>query len=85
VNRPPTTEGVCDRCGSTQLIQRPDDDPKVIQTRLETFEAQTAPVEAFFAEMGRVTVIDGNQTEEQVFRAIETELKGVETLGSPRY
>ena len=33
---PPKTEGVCDKCGG-KLIQRKDDAPETVQTRLEVF------------------------------------------------
>lgn len=59
VNNPPRVEGVCDRCGSHEVIQRKDDMEETIRARLETYHAQTAPVLAFFATRGLAREVDG--------------------------
>lgn len=41
-NIPPKKKGICDIDG-LKLIQRPDDNPKAIKTRLELFEKETEP------------------------------------------
>lgn len=59
VNNPPQVEGVCDRCGSTQVVQRKDDSEETIRARLATYHAQTAPVLGFFSGHGLVSEVDG--------------------------
>ncbi len=48
---PPEKEGVCDRCGGA-LIQRDDDKPETVRRRLEVYEAQTAPLIAYYEQTG---------------------------------
>lgn len=46
---------------------RDDDTEETISRRLELYEAETAPLLAWFEERGRLTVIDGLGTENEVF------------------
>lgn len=48
---PPKVEGICDVCGG-QLIQRKDDKEEVINSRLDTYYTETAPIEKFYEEKG---------------------------------
>ncbi len=54
---PPSTEGVCDRCGG-ELIQREDDHEDVVRNRLEVYAEQTAPLEGFYAERGLLVDVE---------------------------
>jgi len=45
----PEKEGICDVCGS-QIYQRIDDTPKVIQERLGVYATQTRPLLEFYRE-----------------------------------
>ena len=46
---------------------RDDDTEEAICRRLELYEAETAPLLAWFEERGRLTVVDGLGTEDEVF------------------
>ena len=46
---------------------RDDDNEEAISRRLELYEAETAPLLAWFEERGRLTVVDGMGTEDEVF------------------
>ncbi len=46
---------------------RDDDTEEAISRRLELYEAETAPLLAWFEKRGRLTVIDGLGTEDEVF------------------
>ena len=46
---------------------RDDDTEEAISRRLELYEAETAPLLAWFEERGRLTVVDGLGTEDEVF------------------
>jgi adenylate kinase len=60
VNRPPKKEGVCDDCGSDQVIIRKDDQPDTIKNRLKVYEAETAPLISFYESTGLLKEVDGN-------------------------
>ena len=46
---------------------REDDTEEAISRRLELYEAETAPLLAWFEERGRLSVVDGLGTEDEVF------------------
>lgn len=64
-NRPPTREGICDRCGG-RLEIRADDRPDTIAHRLDVYERQTAPVLAHYERNGTLLTLDGDQSVEAV-------------------
>lgn len=48
---PTKEEGICDKCQG-EVIRRADDEPEVIQNRLETYREQTAPLIDFYKNKG---------------------------------
>ncbi|CAG9610058.1 adenylate kinase [Pseudoneobacillus rhizosphaerae] len=75
VFNPPTTDGVCDRCGG-ELYQRADDNEATVQNRLEVNMQQTAPLLNFYEAKGYLRNINGQQDINVVFAEIN------ELLGS---
>jgi len=67
--RPPKVEGICDNDGG-ELIQRPDDSEEVIGPRLQAYEKQTAPLEAYYRQRGLLHDIDAEKNFEEVGRQI---------------
>ena len=61
-----------------RLEQRSDDQPDVVRKRLEVYEAETAPVEAYYADRGAHYVVDGIGGVEEVYARIEAVLDAVE-------
>jgi adenylate kinase len=57
---PPKQEGVCDQDGS-RLIQRDDDQPDVVKTRLGEYHNSTEPLIDFYDEKGILRRIDGTR------------------------
>lgn len=55
---------------------REDDTPDAIANRLSLYEEQTAPLLAWFAERGRLAIVDGIGTEEEVFERLCTAIEG---------
>ena len=53
---------------------RADDNPESFKTRLETYRAQTAPVSAYFAQLGKLVSIDGMMPIDDVTAAIDRAL-----------
>ena len=58
---------------------RPDDTPEVIETRLETYDRETAPlVEYYRSTRGNVVGIHADRTVDEVFHEIQDSLQSVE-------
>jgi adenylate kinase len=62
---PPKREGVCDQDGS-RLVQRDDDKPETIKTRLEVYRRDTAPLIDYYDERGLLRRFDGTRTPTEV-------------------
>jgi adenylate kinase len=62
---PPEADDVCDIDGS-RLIVRDDDQPEVIQHRLEQYRQKTAPLADYYDELGTLQRIDGTQQPSEV-------------------
>lgn len=74
---PPTQEGVCDKCGSTNLYHRADDNEETIANRLKVYEENTAPLINYYAEQGILKRVNGVGEMEDITRAIQAELATV--------
>ena len=70
---PPKHEGVCDQDG-TRLIQRDDDKPETIRTRLEVYHDQTEPLIDYYDERGLLRRFDGQRTPTEVHDHIRATL-----------
>jgi len=66
---PPQREGLCDRCGGT-LYQRDDDRPDLVRKRLGEYRAEMAPVIDYYRKRGLLRPVDGEGSEEEVYRRI---------------
>jgi adenylate kinase len=64
-NLKPKTDGLCDKDG-TKLVQRPDDTPKVVANRLETYHRQTEPLVDYYKNNGTVFDIDADRGADEV-------------------
>jgi len=69
VNIPPKKEGVCDVCGG-KLVQRKDDDPATVQSRLVEYHQTTEPLKGFYEARGILKVVDDLPTVEETTAAI---------------
>ena len=72
--RPPKQAGVCDH-DATTLLQRADDAPEAVRTRLQVYREQTAPLLEHYRRLGLLTPIDATGTPEQVARRLELALE----------
>lgn len=91
---PPKKEGKCDKCES-DLIRRPDDEPEIIQHRLNTYKEQTAPLIDFYKNKNLVVDVactNINQTAEETAQSVLDAIEGFtseiekttkETFGNP--
>lgn len=55
---PPKLEGICDACGKS-LIQRNDDKPETIESRLAVYQEQTAPLIEYYSARNILVELDG--------------------------
>ena len=74
---PPTKEGVCDKCGSTNLYHRADDNEETIGNRLKVYEENTAPLINYYADQGLLKRVNGIGEMEDITKAIQAELATV--------
>ena len=73
VANPPKVDGVCDSCGS-ELVIRKDDKPETVRKRLEVYHATTEVLKDFYGKLGRLCVVNGDQSiegaNEDILKAI---------------
>lgn len=67
---PPKNANQCDKCGSTALLHRPDDQPGSIAKRLQVFKKDTAPVLEFYKGKGIYNIVDGRGKQDEIFEEI---------------
>jgi adenylate kinase len=67
----PKQEGLCDVCGATDFVQRPDDRPEAVKTRFDVYHQQTAPILPYYRDRGILTTVDGMADIDAVARQIE--------------
>jgi len=70
-NHRPKQEGMCDVCGSTDFVRRPDDQPEAVKKRFEVYHRQTAPILPYYRAKGILATVDGMGEIDAVTRAIE--------------
>jgi adenylate kinase len=58
---------ICEVCGG-DVTQRADDTPDAVNRRLDLYETQTAPLIEHYTEQGRMVIVDGVGSPEEVFR-----------------
>ena len=61
VANPAKVEGKCDLC-SGDLMVRKDDAPETVRRRLEVYHEQTEVLKDFYAKLGKLRLVEGNQT-----------------------
>src|SRR3954452_1078157 len=72
----PRVEGVCDVCGSTNLVYRADDRPEALQTRFAAYRNQTAPILPYYRDRGILRSVDAMAEIDEVTREIEAVIAG---------
>jgi adenylate kinase len=55
---PPKQAGICDVCGKS-LIQRNDDKPETVESRLAVYQEQTAPLVEYYKTRNILSELDG--------------------------
>ena len=65
-NRPPKIEGVCDYCGSNELVQREDDTEETIKHRMEVYYETVAPLIEYYTKQDRLKRLNSDRQSEEV-------------------
>ncbi|MGB7287291.1 MAG: adenylate kinase [Salaquimonas sp.] len=55
----PQKEGVCDKCGSTEFVRRPDDNAETLKTRLFSYYKDTAPLLGYYHAYRILSTVNG--------------------------
>ena len=61
VANPSKTEGKCDLCGGDLMIRK-DDAPETVRRRLVVYHEQTEVLKDFYAKLGKLRLVEGNQS-----------------------
>ena len=73
--KPTEVQGVCDVCGGTEFVRRPDDNAETVRARLEAYHQQTAPLLPYYRARGLLLPVDGmaeiDQVTGEVFKRID--------------
>lgn len=69
-NAPPKKAGVCDQCGSSEIVQRADDKEDVITKRLKVYREQTAPVAGFYEQQRKLKTIHADRSQDEVYQEL---------------
>jgi adenylate kinase len=72
---------VCGRCGG-EMVQRADDNEKVVLERLKVHERATQPVLEFYRERPTFRVVNGAQTPERVAHELDTMIDDAAAAGA---
>lgn len=65
----PKVEGICDACSGT-LIQRKDDHPDTVKSRLDVYHIETEPLKDYYEKQGKLTVVEGQEEIEDTTRLL---------------
>lgn len=57
--RPTKVAGVCDNCGSTNMVRRADDTAEALRTRLMEYYKKTSPLIGYYYAKGELSSVDG--------------------------
>jgi len=75
VSAPPTTAGVCDRCGG-ELYQREDDSEATVRNRLAVYARQTAPLLDWYRARGLLVSVPGEGPIAEIRRGVRDAARG---------
>ncbi len=74
ISKMPKVTGVCDVCGSTDLVQRADDKEEVITNRLKVFKDTIDPVLKYYQDLGRLMKVDAEESVDKIYNQISSKV-----------
>lgn len=67
---PPAKDGICDKCGSDDLVHRADDNEETVGNRLKVYQEQTEPLIAYYKGQGKLESVSGEGEIAEIFSNI---------------
>lgn len=74
----PKVAGVCDACGNKEFIVREDDKEEAVRLRLSIYQEKTAPLIAYYKNLGMLVSVDGNKHVQSITDEI---IKNINQIG----
>ena len=71
---------ICEVCGG-DVMHRDDDTPEAIDHRLDLYEQQTSPLIEYYREQGRLVVVDGVASPDEVFHRLIAAVESMRRQG----
>lgn len=63
---PPVKKGICDQCGSNDLVLRDDDNEQTVESRLETYRSETEPLLQYYRAQHKLRTVNCEGEIEQI-------------------
>jgi adenylate kinase len=64
-SRPPARVDICDDCGG-RLVQRDDDRPEIVRTRMDAYQRTTEPLKQHYDRQGLLITVDASGSPEEI-------------------
>lgn len=74
VSQAPQKAGICDKCGSTNMVHREDDKEEVIKKRMDVFTQNTQPVLDYYNRANRLMTVNAENSIELLYQQISSRL-----------
>ncbi len=75
-NQPPIQPGICD-IHQVSLVRRADDEPEIVQRRIEVYLEKTTPLADYYQQKGMLCTINANEETETVFSNVVEMIDGL--------
>lgn len=74
-HKPTKVEGICDSCGA-KVVQRIDDKPETVLSRLATYQEKTAPLKDYYSAKGKLKTVIGQDNIEDTAKLTLEAIEG---------
>lgn len=73
----PLKYGICDECGSHELLARLDDDQDTIVARLDEYRKETLPMIEYYKKKGKFYIVNAGQLKQRVSAEVAAIIKKI--------
>lgn len=73
----PKKQGVCDKCGSKEFVERSDDDKDTVLLRLEEYKNNTLPMVEYYKKHGKFFTVSAGESIKKVTEEVATIIKKI--------
>ncbi len=73
----PSKQGVCDECGSNELLARLDDDQDTIIARLDEYRKETLPMIEYYKKKSKFYIVNAGQSKQKVVAEVASIVKRI--------